>query len=94
MKTLIRILTNKFLITGVAFAVWMIWFDQNNWTAQEERNKEIRETERKISYLNSEIARMEHEYHELKNNPRRLEQFAREQYRMKRDNEDVYIIED
>ncbi len=93
MKILLRIVTNKFLITGVAFAVWMIYFDQNNWTAQEDRNREIRETERKITYLTSEIERMEREYALLQNSPEYLERYAREAYRLKRDNEDVYIIE-
>jgi cell division protein FtsB len=93
MKKLLKILTNKFVVTGVAFAAWMICFDQNNWTAREEKAREIRQTERNIAYLSAEIIRMEDEYNELKNNPERLEQYAREQYRMKRDNEDVYIIE-
>lgn len=93
MKKLFRIITNKFLITGVGFAVWMIYFDSNNWSAQDERKDEIREIDRNIAYLHSEIARMEHEYAELTKNPARLEQYARERYKMKRDNEDLYIIE-
>ena len=93
MKKLWRIISNKFLITGIAFAAWMVFFDQNNWTAQEARNKELRETDRNIAYLNAQIATMEHEYKELTTNPERLEQYAREKYKMKKDNEDIYIIE-
>ncbi|HRO43068.1 MAG TPA: septum formation initiator family protein [Flavipsychrobacter sp.] len=93
MKKLFRILTNKFLITGAAFAAWMIYFDSNNWSAQEERKNEIRETDRNIAYLHSEIARMEKEYYELTKNPERLEEYARERYKMKKDSEDLFIIE-
>jgi len=93
MKQVFKVLTNKFLITGIGFAVWMIYFDQNNWTAQQERSKEIKAVERNIAYLNSEIARMENEHRELTRNPERLEQYARERYKMKKDNEDVYVIE-
>ena len=93
MKSMFRIATNKFLVTGVAFAVWMIYFDQNNWSAQQDRKKEVREVERNIAYLQSEIERMEYEYRELTTNPQRLEQYARERYKMKKDNEDLYIIE-
>lgn len=94
MKNLLKIAVNKFVLTGILFVVWMSFFDQNNWSAQEERNRELRETERHISYLNEQIERMEKEYRELTRNPRRLEQYARERYKMKRDNEDLYIFED
>jgi cell division protein DivIC len=92
MKKAFRILTNKFLVTGAAFAVWMVFFDQNNWTAQETRKKELRQTENGIAYLNQQIAVMEKEHYELVNNPERLEQYARERYKMKKDNEDIYIV--
>ena len=36
---------------------------------------------------------MEKEYLELTTNPERLEQYAREKYKMKKDNEDIYIVE-
>jgi len=94
MKRLFRILTNKFLITGVAFSIWMVFFDQNNWSAQEERRMELRETERNIAWLQTEIAKMEADHRELTTNPARLEQHAREQYMMKRDGEDLYVIEE
>lgn len=93
MKKLVRLFANKFVLTGAAFAVWMIYFDSDNWAVQRERKKEVREVEQNIAYLNAEIARMEHEYRELTTNPARLEQYAREKYKMKRDNEDVYVIE-
>ncbi|RYZ56126.1 MAG: septum formation initiator family protein [Sphingobacteriales bacterium] len=93
MKKLFRVLTNKFLLTGLAFAVWMIYFDQNNWSAQEERKKELKGTERNIAYLEQEISRMEKEHRALVTDPERLEQYAREHYKMKRDTEDLYIIE-
>ncbi len=93
MKKVLRITTNKFFLTCAAFAIWMIFFDQNNWTSQQERNNELKETERNIAYLNQQIAVMEKEHEQLITNPERLEQYAREHYKMKRDNEDVYVIE-
>ena len=93
MKKLWKVVSNKFLVTGIAFAAWMFFFDQNNWTAQKERNNALKDTERNIAYLNEEIADMEKEYLELTTNPERLEQYAREKYKMKKDNEDIYIVE-
>jgi cell division protein FtsB len=93
MKKLWQIITNKFLLTGLAFGIWMVYFDDNNWTSQEERKKELRETEMNITYLKSEITRMEQEHYNLVSNPEMLEAYAREHYNMKRDSEDLFIIE-
>lgn len=93
MKKAFRILTNKFLITGLIFVAWMTYFDQNDWLVQRDRNAELEGIKSNISYLSTEIARMEEEQKAMTTDPKRLEQFAREQYRMKRDNEDVYVIQ-
>jgi cell division protein FtsB len=93
MKTVWKIITNKFLLTGIAFGIWIIYFDQDNWTNQDERKKELRETEMNIAYLKSEISRMEKEHKNLVSNPEKLEEYAREHYKMKRDSEDLFIIE-
>jgi len=90
---LLRIIINKYLLTALAFAVWMFFFDQNDFFTQRDRRDRLRETEDNIRYLRAGIADMEQEYHALHNDPGKLEQYARERYRMKRDNEDVYVVE-
>jgi cell division protein FtsB len=92
-KKLFRIITNKFLLTGIAFLVWMLYFDQNDWSSQQRRKQELQDTEDNIAYLNSEIARMEKDHADMKSNPQKIEQYAREHYKMKRENEDLYIVE-
>ena len=93
MKKLLRIVSNKFLLTVVAFAVWMAYFDQNDWISQRERSKELQQVKDNITYLNGEIAGMEKAKEGMVSDPLVLEKYAREQYRMKRDNEDLYIID-
>lgn len=93
MKKIVRILTNKFLLTALIFGTWMMWFDQNDFGSQRERAQALQDTKENIAYLKQEIAMMEREHYDLTNNPQKLETYAREQYRMKRDNEDVYVIE-
>jgi cell division protein FtsB len=93
MKKVLSIFTNKFVLTAVAFGVWMFFFDQNDFRSIQERKQELQDTKDNIAYLNNEIARMEKDHEEMIGNPQRLEQYAREQYLMKRDNEDVYVIE-
>ena len=93
MKKLWQILANKYLIAIAVFAVWMIFFDQNDVKSQLQRKRDLREVKDGIAYLNSEVARMEKEHAEITTDPVKLEQYAREHYRMKRDNEDVYVVE-
>lgn len=88
-----RFLTNKFVITSAAFVVWMIFFDENNWSAQRQRQQQLKSTEENIAYLQQEITSAEKRYKALTSDAKTLERFAREKYRMKRDNEDVYVVE-
>jgi len=93
MKKIFKVLTNKFLLTGIAFLVWMVCFDQNDWMSMQQRKKDLKATSDNITYLNGEIARMEKEHTDLVTNPQKLEQYARETFRMKRENEDLFVIE-
>lgn len=93
MKKALGILTNKFVLTAIAFGVWMFFFDQNDIRSMQERKQELQDTKDNIAYLNNEIAKMEREHDDMIGSPQKLEQYAREQYLMKRDNEDVYVIE-
>ncbi|RYD58708.1 MAG: septum formation initiator [Sphingobacteriales bacterium] len=93
MKKFLRILTNKFVLTGLGFLLWMAYFDQNDWQSISKKSRDLEEIDNNISYLNREIARMEKEHYQMTSEPQKLEQYAREQYKMKRDNEDLYIIE-
>jgi len=90
---LVRILLNKYLLTGLAFLLLMIFFDQNDWISQKARKKDLKDVNDNIEYLNREIGRMDTEYAAIRTDPKALEKYAREHYRMKKDSEDLYIIE-
>ena len=93
MKKVLRILLNKYTITGAAFAALMLVFDQNNYMSMKERNDELKSVNANIAFLNQEIAKMDASYASLMQDPKELERYAREHYRMKKDNEDLYIVE-
>jgi cell division protein DivIC len=93
MKKAFGFLFNKFLITSVAFIVWMTFFDQNDWMTQLDTRKELQDTKDNIAFITAKTEKMEADLKLLQTNPIRLEKYAREKYRMKRDNEDLYIIE-
>jgi hypothetical protein len=90
---LLRLLFNKYTITGAAFAMLMLFFDQNDYASQQARDRELKDVNDNIVYLNQEIAQQESAYSSLMHDPKELERYAREHYRMKRDTEDLYVIE-
>jgi cell division protein DivIC len=93
MKKVFKVLANKYLLTTVAFLAWTIYFDQNDYITLQQRQREVNGLRDNIAYLNTEINRMNKEKNELLTDPRKQEQYARENYRMKHDGEDVYVID-
>lgn len=93
MKKVFGLLFNKFSLTAIAFLVWMTFFDQNDWMTQQETKKQLQDTKDHIQFLTAQTEEMEEDLKRLQSDPQRLEQFAREKYRMKKDNEDLYVIE-
>jgi cell division protein DivIC len=86
-------LRNKFLITSVAFGVWMLFFDKNDFFAQMERKQELKELNKSKDYFTQQIEQERQFSEELKHNPATIEKFAREKYFMKRDGEDLFLVE-
>lgn len=93
MKKIFNFFTNKYLLTSVAFVVWMTFFDQNDWMTQKDTQKQLQDVKDHIEFLTAKTETMEQDLKLLQTNPERLEKYAREHYRMKRDNEDLYVIE-
>ncbi|WP_194766011.1 FtsB family cell division protein [Tamlana sp. I1] len=83
---------NIFLLIGVLFIVWMLFFDANSWIIHSELNGEIDDLENEKEYYKKEIEKDKKDLKKL-STKEGLEKFAREQYYMKRDNEEIYIIE-
>ena len=92
MKMLRHIFTSKYLITGIAFAVWMMFFDRNDIPLQIKRVREMNKLEQSEKNMTLLITNTRNELEQLKTNPATLEKYAREKYLMKKDNEDLYIV--
>lgn len=92
MQYLRSIFTNKYLITGITFAVWMLFFDRNDITLQLKRAHELKRVQVNEQVMDRQIADTKRELSLLKTNPETLEKYAREKYMMKKDNEDLFII--
>ena len=86
-------LKNKYFLSGVAFMVWILFLDnRNDLFSQYERLTRSRELSKNEQHLSNEIAETQKELDLLKNNAQSIEKYARENYMMKKDNEDLFIL--
>jgi cell division protein FtsB len=85
-------LKSKYFITAAAFIVWMIFFDRNDIPYQLKRINELKELQQSEQRMDQQITGTKKELELLKSNPATLEKYAREKYMMKRENEDLYIL--
>ena len=86
------VLKNKYMLTFLIFLVWITFFDQNNLVdrfRQMNRQEELKEEK---EYYLDKIQRDSVKLHQLRTNEENLEEFAREEYYMKKENEDIFII--
>jgi cell division protein FtsB len=93
-ETLVRVVRNKYAMAVIAFVLWILFFDRNDVFTQWDRKSELQKLETSKEYYVTEIASLKKELVELQSNTAILEKFARENFYLKRPNEDVFIIED
>jgi cell division protein FtsB len=86
-------LQNKFLLSFVFFIVWMLFFDKNNFFSQKQTQTELNKWRQQRNFYVSEIESINQTRTALFSNQDNLETFARERYLMKKDNEDLFLIE-
>jgi cell division protein FtsB len=86
------ILTNIYVLVLTAFVIWMAFFDTNSLLIHMELRKEIKKLEKTQEFLKEEIAK-DKEIIEKLSDPKELEKFARENYYLKKQNEEIYLIE-
>ena len=89
---ILKILSNRYVIVLVFFTVWMLFLDNTSYMEHRILNKQLNELEDNKKYYQDEIKKDEENIKLLKN-PDQIEKYAREKYYMKRDSEDIYIIE-
>jgi cell division protein DivIC len=89
---IIKIISNKYIIVLVLFIIWMLFIDENSYINHRELNKEIDKLENANQYYKEQIEEDRKIIDNL-NDPDSLEKYAREEYKMKKENEEIYIIE-
>jgi cell division protein FtsB len=85
-------LRNRYLLTIIIFFVWLLLLDSNNLISRVREMKNLRKLKSEKEYYVQRIEEDKRKLYELKTDNQNLEKFAREQYRMKKPEEDLYII--
>ena len=93
MKRLVNLFRNKYFLVSVAFVVFMIFFDKNDLFSQYQYYQQVSKLKQERDFYQKEITKVNQDLDELSSDPKKLEKFAREKYLMKKDNEDVFVIQ-
>ena len=88
----IKFLKNSYAIIIIIFFILMIFFDSNSILVHNELNNDINDLNNQKEYYKNEIERDNIELNQIKTDSG-LEKYAREKLFMKRDNEEIFIIE-
>ena len=92
MKKIPNWLKNRYAFTIIIFIVWVSFFDQNKITTQYSYHSVLNESKSEKEYFNQVIKKTSQELDDLTKNPATLEKFARENYFMKKENEEVFVF--
>lgn len=84
----------NYLITVVAFAVIIVFLDENSLIRRLGYEREISQLKEEIEKYQADYEENTKRLNEITTNPDAIEQIAREKYLMKKPNEDIYVFED
>ena len=87
-----NLLTNKYIISLLIFAVWMLFFDQNSFISQQKLSSELNQLEARKNFYQKQNQVLRIQKDELLTSDANMERLAREKYLMKKDDEDIFII--
>lgn len=91
-KPWFKFLSNKYIWVLLFFTTWMLFLDNYSYFDHRLLDNQISELEDNKEYYQEEIKKDEEQIKQLQN-PQQIEKYAREKYYMKKDSEDIYIIE-
>ena len=86
------LLRNRYVVVGVLAVVWMLLFDRYDVGVHWRLQRKINQLESDRSFYQQEIVRLKAERRLLQTSRAEAERLAREQYLMKRADEDLYLV--
>ena len=85
---------NKYVLTLLIFGIVLTFCGEQSLLNRVRRAHEVREKEEELEAYKQAIKETNEQIERLNASTENLEQFAREQYFMHADNEDVYIVDE
>lgn len=92
-KKWFKVISNTYVLILILFLVWMIFFDTNSYFIHRELDQDIEALEENKEFYQEETEK-DKAFIKKMEDSLELEKFAREKYYLKKENEDIYIIED
>lgn len=93
-KKLPKAFRNFYVVVTAIFLVWMLVLDSNNFIARYQLSSKLSSLENEKEYYEGKIKEVEKDRDELLGDRESIEKFAREKYLMKKESEDIFIIEE
>ncbi|MFV0521192.1 MAG: FtsB family cell division protein [Mangrovibacterium sp.] len=91
-KRFFKKLFNKWTIPIVLFLLYILFNGDHSVLTNMRHKAELKELKKQESYLKQKITNDKRRINELQSDQKNLEKFAREQFYMHKDNEDVFIV--
>ena len=85
---------NKYTVTLAIFAIIIVFVDDNSLIDRYKAYREKRELQKEKAQYEENIKKDKEFLEAIQSDPVALEKFAREEYKMKSEDEDVYIIKE
>ncbi len=85
---------NFYLVTGVCFFCWMMFLDSNDLISRFKMSAKVRSLQNEKEFYEEKIDEVMKDREELMTNKELLEKFAREKYLMKKETEDIFIVQE
>ena len=91
-KINLSVFKNKYVIASLLFLVWMLFFDPKDFSLITGRIEKLNDLQKSEKHLVKKIGETRQELSLLKTSAQTIEKYAREKYMMKKDNEDLFIV--
>jgi len=85
---------NFYVVTGLLFFIWLLLLDSNDLISRFKMTAKVNSLENEREFYLEKISEVEKDRKELLTNKELLEKFAREKYLMKKETEDIFIIQE
>ena len=87
-----KIISNIYILISIVFFIWIFFIDSNSILVNIKLNREISELKKRKDILENQI-QIDKQIISNLQNPDSLEKYAREKLYMKKENEEIFIIE-